>query len=172
MRGDDRGELPLRARRRGRCVGSSSSHEHAAHQAQPRQGQSPALASREELGWIIREAPEIEARECGIDIAAAQIVAPEGEVFLDRQRRLDRLAMGNEMAVLADGQIFMPPVQLDCSGIGAGKTGDEAQQGCLAGAVGPGQRQQLPGFDGKTHPGKEEASAPLAGDIVGAQFHG
>jgi hypothetical protein len=113
------------------------------HERQPRQRQPPLLPGRQQSRLQPRDRRQVERGKPGRHIAVAQKVAPEAEVLARRQRRLEGVLVGDEVALLGKPRLGRSALQRQAPGRRLDEPGDHAEQTRLAAAVGPPQHHKL-----------------------------
>jgi hypothetical protein len=80
--------------------------QHARHQHEAGQRQPPLLPGGEQARGIGGKPRQVEGLQRLLHVAAAQEVAPEGQVLVNAQGRLHRLLMRDVMRLLADREVL------------------------------------------------------------------
>ena len=88
---------------------------------------------------------------------------PEGEVFGDRERRLERIQVARIVALLGEREFAVAPIQVKATAARPHQPGDQAQQRRFAGPVRPGEHEGSAGRYRETEIGEDFTPAALTG---------
>jgi hypothetical protein len=104
----------------------------------------------------------------GLQGRIAEEIAGEGKVLLGRERRLQGIAMTHVMQAFGEGSLA-GLAEENRAGGGVQASGQDVEEGRLAGAVAAGDHQGLAGLQGERNALEDAALPPVAGQIVNAQ---
>ena len=116
------------------------------------------------------EANRLEARARIFHVATEKI-PPEGEVFLNAQGRLQRVAMAEIMRLFGQGQLTLAAFQGDRSAGRREQARDQAKQRSLARSVRAGDGQNFAGGSLKIEVEKHLAAAAHTSEIASREPH-